>query len=98
MPNPQREEFIEEKVKEFDSAFNWTDQVKDTELELWRVMYGFTPDDVKKYYIESLEQAYTHGKEEAVRGIYKAFLEHYKGSTVPLVIIMDFAKSNNIKI
>lgn len=40
--------------EQFDSAFNWADQVKDSELERWRVMYSFTPDDIKAFIRETL--------------------------------------------
>lgn len=54
----------EEALKEFDSAFNWADQIKEQELARWRIMYGCEPQDIKSF-ILSLRKA----DREALRGL-----------------------------
>ena len=34
---------------EFDSMFDWADQVKERELGHWKIMYGFQPKDLKDF-------------------------------------------------
>lgn len=35
--------------EEFDSMFNWADQIKEVELSRWKMMYGFQPKDLKSF-------------------------------------------------
>ena len=51
----------EEWIKEFNSAFNWAKQIKDAELERWKVMYGFTPNDIKAFIQKTREEARVEG-------------------------------------
>lgn len=52
--------------KEFDSMFDWADQVKDSEIERWKVMYGFTPNKLKSFISEVRQRAV----EETLRAVY----------------------------
>ena len=51
MPNKT----LDERLGEFDSMFNWADQIKDAELERWKIMYGFVPEDIKAFIKETVE-------------------------------------------
>jgi len=35
--------------EEFDSMFDWAEQIKEFELERWKIMYGFTPEHIKAF-------------------------------------------------
>lgn len=43
-------ETSEDWEKEWDNCFNWTDKIVGGEIEHWKVMYGFTPNQLKGYF------------------------------------------------
>jgi hypothetical protein len=40
--------------EEFDSMFDWAEQIKEKELAHWKLMYGFTPTDLKSFFHATL--------------------------------------------
>ena len=59
---------VDETLAEFDSAFNWANQVKDAELERWRIMYGFVPDDLRNFLKTRLEKVIAAERDAWIAG------------------------------
>ena len=36
-------------LEEFDSAFDFAEKIKEEELFLWKIKYGFVPNDLKQF-------------------------------------------------
>jgi hypothetical protein len=49
--------------REFDSMFNWAEQVREKELGHWKMMYGFTPKDLKQFIKSELQLAEQKARE-----------------------------------
>lgn len=41
---------------EFNSMFDWADQIKEQEIERWKIDYDFTPDDIKQFISDLLKE------------------------------------------
>lgn len=57
--------------EEFNSMFNWAEQIKESELERWELMYGFVPNDIKNFIESLLEEQKKELIEEILAYIYK---------------------------
>ena len=40
---------------EWDNMFDWAEQIKEEEIGRWKLLYGFTPDDLKSFIRTLLE-------------------------------------------
>lgn len=78
---------------EFDSLFNWADQVKESETERWRLMYGLTPEQLKSFLKETVEKAERRGAERALE-IAKPHMTHtsYQTCQIQLREAVDWEK------
>ena len=57
-------EYITKQMEQFENFFDWADQIKDSEIARWEIMYGCTPDRLLKEIKSALTQAIAHGREE----------------------------------
>lgn len=42
-------QILKEGLEEFDSMFDLADQIKQQEIDRWKLMYGFVPEDIKSF-------------------------------------------------
>lgn len=43
--------------KTWNEMFNWAEQIKEAEIDRWKIMYGFTPSELKSWFSEQLTLA-----------------------------------------
>lgn len=44
---------LQEEQEQIESFFNWAEQIKEAEIERWKIMYGCTPDELKSFLTQS---------------------------------------------
>lgn len=56
--------------KRFDEAFEWADKIKNDEIDRWKIMYGFTPNELKAFLLSEITTAYNQGREDTKNHVY----------------------------
>jgi len=65
-------------LEELDSFFNWAEQIKDEEVERWKLMYGVTPEELKNWLRTALEKAREEGRKQDYKIIEQTVITQYK--------------------
>ena len=66
-------EYITKQMEQFENFFDWADQIKDSEIARWEIMYGCTPDRLLKEIKTALTQLEKTVREEDVELLAEYF-------------------------